>query len=594
MKRLITLIALLLPCLCMADNVTEQRARIAAENFFGDSRSKSSGVTLLNGSKSPRILRDAGSQTQAGPNQTLALSDDQLPIYVYAHDGGGFVIISGEDAISPVLGFSKTGNFVSGRLPRNVQDVLEDLESWVDNVREHNIGASAAVRREWSDIMDGTLAAPSNQHKLTTALYDQLSPFNDMLPKEKDGSECYCGCVATATAIIMKYHKYPEQGSGTIPGYQTGGTNNFTIDPIELGHKYNWDIMLDYYNPVRGASDSGSDDSRAEIARLVFEIGAMVQMEYASDGSGAVTSDAAVGLNKYFGYSSTYHRNNSVYPASEWLAMIKESIDNDCPILYSGRSTTGGHAFVADGYADDGYVSINFGWSGSSNGWYKFPEFGRYTSSHGASFNLKPNPGGSFSPNAELSVKSISVSVDKVVSGTKFNATVENLEIQGNTSYKNSVRLFHVDGKGGKKSQLKEISINLSPGYYYSSLTFSNCIIGDEIEFDDALMVFYLKDGDWVPLLSEQAYSGNYYPLGSQEMFEKQTVASFDRATGTFKIESGVSAAYELTHNGQKVPQSAYTVTDGVLSLNTVGLEEGGYTINITAGKFSKQISLTL
>ena len=606
MKRLIILLALLVPGICLAGNVSEQRARIAAENFFGGARTKSSELTLLNSTKSNRIFRAyTQSSTQTGTARAAKLparkaffqasSDDQLPIYIYARSGGGFVIISGDDALSPVLAFSKTNNFVTGDIPQNIQDVLEDLESCVEYVRQHNVSADSRTKKEWDAISSGEYAAPANQRKLTTARYNQLSPYNDMIPKEKDGSACYCGCVATATSIIMKYHKHPEKGTGTIPAYTTGSPNYFKIPAIELGHEYNWDIMLDYYNPNTGKSDSGTDESREEIARLVYEVAAMVQMDFSSDGSGAVTGDVANGLFKYFGYASTYHRTCNLYSTSEWLSMIKESIDNDCPVLYSGRSDSGGHAFVADGYADDGYVSINFGWGGSSNDWYKFPEFSKYKNSHGATFNIRPGSGSPAESFADLSVNDMQItSGSPVTVGQKFTVVANSVRIEGNSSYNNYVKLRQVNSLGEVKADIKSSSISLDIGYYYPSLTFSNCVINSNIEFDDALVLYYQKGSEWVPLLSVQDQPGNYYPLGTQEMFESQTTASFDKQNKKFRIDSGRTAKYTITSGGIAISAAAYKVTDGDLELDTSQLKSGTYVISVTAGNFSKELKLTL
>ena len=188
--------------------------------------------------------------------------------------------------------------------------------------------------------------------RLQTAWWSQGDPYNRYCPVI-DGKRCVTGCTATAIGIIMNYHRWPERGSGNLPSYSYNynGVSN-TVPGHSLGHSYDWEAMN---------RQEGRDDD--QIARLLYDIGVMVEMSYTPGASGAGTSYVNR-LSQYFGYDKDirgYYREYTM--DAEWEQVIRNEIDAKRPVLYSGFRPDGGHAMVIDGYSGR-YFGINFGWGG--------------------------------------------------------------------------------------------------------------------------------------------------------------------------------------------------------------------------------------
>ena len=205
---------------------------------------------------------------------------------------------------------------------------------------------------------------PTNFVQLQTARWHQHTPFNDLVA-EVNGQKPPIGCVATAIAIVMKYHGWPRKGSGTLPSYDySKGGKSFHIEGFPLGHEYDWDKMPDY-------NGSYGKEEAAQMARLLYDVAVMSKMSFFPGGSSANLINAAKKLTEYFDYDKRlcwYERWNG-YSDEEWEHFIIDEINNGRPVLYSGGSDSGvGHAFVIDGY-NGRYFSLNYG-GGSDSHFY--------------------------------------------------------------------------------------------------------------------------------------------------------------------------------------------------------------------------------
>lgn len=565
----------------MANTVSESAARKVAEGFFGIPATKSASMLKL-------------------INNTATKAVSSQDIYIYARQGGGFVGVAGDDALSPVMFYSTTGEFVFENVPENVQCVLDDLTGCVRYARQIKMAQTTAVAAKWENVRNGispVMKKGQGGKYLETPRYNQSSPYWDDCPMS-GSSHTYSGCVATATAEIMKFHEWPVAGKGTIPSYYAEKLDR-TIPERVLGHEYDWENILDYYRSSTGYSDSGTKQQRANIAQLLFDLGCMVEMDYGTGGSGAVTGDVAIGLAKYMGYcGDIYHRSKSVYSVSEWIAMIKESIDNGLPVLYSGRnSSNGGHAFVADGYDEDDNIHINFGWGGTDNAYYTFPVFDSYSLSHGATFNIRPNKNGT--PDVKIAeVRINSLASDKTpAKGENFKLTIDNLAFSGNTDPSTTIAAFRTDGGGNPVEQLGTATVELQSGYYYPTYSLYNNTIKGNIAVSDYVSLFYHPVGssDWVPVLcNTEEYGPDRIELGTQALFEAGTVVSFDKSTGIFKVTSDKYTKYTVTKGTAAVSSTAYSTSNGVLSIDTAMLSGGTYKVKAEVGSFSKEFSFVL
>ena len=333
MNKPIFIIVLLLASLhlCFAGPVTPDRAQRVAESFFA-----SQPQTRASGPANVKL--------------TWRLSDEETKsdlLYAFDNDSaGGYVIVAGEDAASPVLGFSLSESFPAQEMPEQMRDLLDYYGNVLRMARERNWAATKSSRVFNADQVV----------RLETAWWSQGDPYNRYCPVI-DGNRCVTGCTATAIGIIMNYHRWPERGTGDLPSYSYNynGVSN-TVEGHSLGHSYDWEAM----NKTEGRDDD-------QIARLLYDVGVMVNMAYTPSASGAGTPYVKR-LADYFSYDKDirgYYRIHST--DAQWEQVIREEIDARRPVLFSGFRPEGGHAMVIDGYSGR-YFGINFGWGGYSSG----------------------------------------------------------------------------------------------------------------------------------------------------------------------------------------------------------------------------------
>lgn len=315
-------------------------------------------------------------QKAKAKSRTATTASPSDAYYVFNNDAGGFVIIAGDDAVTPVLGYTSTGSFDAENLPDGLKDLLKSYERQIAALGDNYVANQTATR-----------AAFTGEKLLKTAEWNQGNPFNKYTP-----NNYVTGCVATAGAIVMKHHGYPAKGTGSH-SYTWNGqdlTANFE-------HDYDWANMPTKYTV-------GNDEAFDGVARLMSDLGVAVEMKYAKGGSGASMEDLLTALKKYFGYSK-YARLLAIADlgAEVWNDRLRAEIDANRPILYSAvDSNKGGHSFVIDGYKDESF-SVNWGWGGYCDGFYRIgalnPETGgkplgdKYNLSQSAVFSLQPSDG---------------------------------------------------------------------------------------------------------------------------------------------------------------------------------------------------------
>jgi len=392
MRRLIlSLFCLVICSYAIADSVTPQQAAKKAETFF------SGGIRTKSGSSVKLVWTWPEVQTKASNGA------DPL-LYVFEREGGGFAIVAGEDAAHPILGYSDTGSFSTTDMPDNLRSFLSWYGEVLQCARDNHWSASPEMRKEWNRGM--TLADLDNEQsvQLETAQWGQWSPYNDLCPVI-DGKRCPSGCVATATAIIMRYHQWPKRGTGELPSY------DYDIDGVKghvegysLGHEYQWDKM-----PMKMPEGGYTEEQSQQISQLLYDVGVMAQMCFSPFASGAINVSAGRGLIKYFDYDADMHSlstDQNMISLIDIERTIQDELTNLRPVLYDANPSAGvGHALVIDGYRDS-YFSFNFGWDGTVNGYYRITpieghenELSLYYKIPQIYYNICPNAGGVYAPN---------------------------------------------------------------------------------------------------------------------------------------------------------------------------------------------------
>ena len=344
MRRLLAIVAcLLITGLAFADKVSETEALKKAQAFMPGERFEVQKYSTSVGGKTV-----------------------EEPFYIFnATNGRGYVLVSGNDQTTPILGYSTNGNIDLDNIPDNLRYWLESYAAQLKAIEE---GTPAATPRA------KTRGTQENIEPLIQTLWNQDGPYNLMCPDGdyveygEEGynprNRCVTGCVATAVAQVMYYHQWPQQTTA-IPSYSF--YNNRTINIHELpATTFEWNKMKTTY------SKTDTDEAAYAVAKLMRYVGHGLNMRYgiaANGGSGTIIYEDA--LVNYFGDSKKIHtKDRDGYTTTQWENMVYDELRHGRPVLYSGFTAVGGgHQFVCDGYKD-GMFSLNWGWGGKLNGYF--------------------------------------------------------------------------------------------------------------------------------------------------------------------------------------------------------------------------------
>lgn len=290
-----------------------------------------------------------------------------IPYYIFNFaDQAGYVIVSGDDCMPEIVGYSDRGSLNTDSLPENLKSFLIAYRETVEAVGS---GDSAAIKNVEAAVKRVAGSFQPVSPLLGNIAWGQGAPYNNKCPL-KDQSRTVTGCVATAMAQIMRYWKFPSSLLNDIPAYTSLSENLFMvdIDSIPKGIGYDWDSMLESY-PL---SQPYSEAQTFAVATLMQHVGASVKMNY-DFSSAAFSSNVAQALIYYFGYDKNTVKllNRTSEDWETWNRILQEELQAKRPIYYSGSSTSGsGHAFVCDGINSNGYYHINWGWNGDSNTYF--------------------------------------------------------------------------------------------------------------------------------------------------------------------------------------------------------------------------------
>lgn len=321
--------------------------------------------------------------------QTYCCETGEAAFYVFNTDMG-FVIVSADDCVTPILGYSNEGQFDPENVPIQMQDYLEGFREKIGYGITHRLVADDGTKAKWERVQaTGRLKACRNDREVVPLLkekWNQDCYYNKFCPEDTLGvcGHAYTGCVATAMAQIMHYWRYPERGQGSH-SYTPYTHPEYGVQFVDFSATtYDWENM-----PNKLSSNSSEKEVDA-VATLMYHCGVSVFMMYGPDISAAFSPDVLGSLPMYFNYSDELYGKNKVEGDTTWLAEVKGCLDQLHPIYYSGLGTDGGHAYVCDGYDQDDLLHVNFGWGGGGNGYYALDDMGGYNGSNYAIFNIHP------------------------------------------------------------------------------------------------------------------------------------------------------------------------------------------------------------
>ena len=491
-------------------------------------------------------------QKAKAKSRTATTASPSDAYYVFNNDAGGFVIIAGDDAVTPVLGYTSTGSFDAENLPDGLKDLLKSYERQI-----------AALGDNYQANQTATRAAFTGEKLLNTAKWNQNEPFNKYTPNNYP-----TGCVATAGAIVMKHHGYPAKGTGSHSYTWNGKTLTANF---ELG--YDWANMPAKYDVTTAAAFDG-------VARLMADLGVAVEMKYNKTGSGSYIGDLVTALQKYYGYSKLSHLMAIEDVGAEaWNGRLRDEIDANRPVLYAASDpNTGGHAFVIDGYKDESF-SVNWGWGGYCDGFYKIgalnpesngkPEGDKYNVGQSAVFGMKPSDGtekvstmGFLKVTGEL--QTLNMNVTDVKKGQRcaiFSAPIGNT---GDHSFNGEIAVALMNAKGEIRETVTRQPLkftDFAPGYYYTSLSFS---IESTVD---------AEPGDYLAMVAKEG-SEEYIELYDPDFERKRLPATgYEPLTFDVNTKIGEGATFKqstlrYTYKGKPVLGSNYnynlTMDEGI------------------------------
>lgn len=266
--------------------------------------------------------------------------------YIFNQPSGGFIILSADDRLPAVLGFSDNGSFDYNRISPDMKWWLGEYQK--DIARLYSAEGVDVSARE-SSFKKAAVVERNPIEPMLTTRWDQMAPYNMMSPNQYP-----TGCVATAMAQVMKYHEWPVAPTGSHGGVDFEGT------------VYDWENMIDIYEKGRYTTQEAE-----AVATLMRQCGASVDMMYSPYASGAFSFNVPIALYTYFGYSPAMKLEfRDYHKMSEWNDIVYAELEGNRPVYYSGASSAGGHAFVCDGYLGKNFFHFNWGWGGYQDGYF--------------------------------------------------------------------------------------------------------------------------------------------------------------------------------------------------------------------------------
>jgi len=340
----------------MANPVDIKSAQKVAENF-------------LSAKKSQNLVLNKVIEFKKG---------DLVTFFAFSSESGGFVLVSADDNVKPILAYSDNSTF---SYPVESPEVKWWLEYYSSQIYSLVKSGKVIVKNQelWKRALANDLKVPKTQvGPLLKTTWSQTGggdiPYNYYCPTGTP-----VGCVATASIQVMKYWEYPVHGIGWF-GYNAEDYGFLSVDLEQRD--------LDWANmPL----DASNDD----VALIGYQVGVTLRMHYSPSGSGSYGFNLTYILPNFFGYDQglMYYERDDI--GDSWADTLKRQLDLGQPIIYSGHSDNGGHAFVCDGYDGSGLFHFNWGWGGYYDGWFSLDKLNPgdshdYSSDQSAIINIKP------------------------------------------------------------------------------------------------------------------------------------------------------------------------------------------------------------
>ena len=595
-SALLILLGILFPFFTSAKTVSKEKAIETANLFFyGNITTKGGNSVSLKWSSNEIVPATKGGNTAPA-------------FYVFSGNGNqGFVIVSGDDIIKPILGYSFKGQTPqSNDLPDGLRQWLTDIAEHIDKSRVQGTTQSAEVKAEWDALAGGNIQRVWTRTRsgaegvlLETAEWGQGDPFNRECPYDS-GKRSLTGCVATAVSTIMYYHKWPDKGVGYTEEYTTS-SKKLKVASRNLETPYEWDNMIKKYK-----GEYYTTTQVQAVSRLMADVGATFKADYESSATSASTS-----VNEMFKYFK-YDSGMSIIARKDYFEeqfdnILKKEIDEKRPILYAGSSDKGGgHAFVFDGYDNAGNFHINWGWNGSSNGYFAITNHD-YKNKQRAFIHIMPATGKNNVPEYWITLynKGIVSEITDIEQYTPGNYFQVKLLLNNRTAidFNGYVRIAIVNKKGDIKewvmdSRSIQLDGKLTANGKSTQNPILNCKLTGEPEIGEKLAAFYSTDAinwnrvhpdpvDWVNDVKWEI------PIADTQYIRESTSVQYThkKRTFTFTYKKGVTPTLLL--NGTAITEGVKADSTKV-TIDVTKLEGEKLILRLEKKKEMEEIELSV
>lgn len=332
-----------------SQTVSVENAKRAAINYYNYKVGKSDNINRIS------------------DNEISLITKEETDLYYIVNiSKNGFVIISAQSNVYPILAYSTENSFKKTSIPSNVQALLNSYNKQIINATKTSYIPEENIKKAWDSLLNSNIRKSNKSRSvapLTTSLWDQTPPYSLYCPEDDNGPGGYTltGCPSTAMAQLMYYYRYPEKGVGTNSYYQYPYG---TISADFENATYDYNAMTNVVNT----------NNYEEVAKLSFHAGVAINTFYGPSVSGVYYMSTVVdGLENHFAYSEDAQLIfKTEYTQEQWESMMREELDMQMPIIYCAVDliAQGGHTWICDGYDTDDYFHMNFGWGGSYDGYY--------------------------------------------------------------------------------------------------------------------------------------------------------------------------------------------------------------------------------
>jgi hypothetical protein len=327
---------------------------------------------------------------------TEVTDNGQPCFYVFSLHPKGFVIVSADDRMRPILGYSTESNFTA-QLPDGLRSFFENYKAgFVQMVENGEVRTEQAVA-DWTRLAETGKLNDERINRgvapLLASIWNQTDLYNNMAPEDATSvysGHCKSGCVANAMSQIMRYWEWPRHGQGGH-GYDANTQyGNYGWQEANFENAtYYFELMPDFLD---FASPQAEVDA---VALLEYHAGVSVDMMYGPNASGAYSGNVGPAMQEYFRYSPDWdYRDKPNGSNTQWENQLRSNLDGGMPLYYASSGDAGGHAYVLDGYDANNMFHLNWGWGGFDNGYYAidgfYLTFYSFPWWHNAVFNLHP------------------------------------------------------------------------------------------------------------------------------------------------------------------------------------------------------------